>query len=164
MERVKIKEFIKVTAWVVGIFAGLIAIVTYFSSEDDSFDLSGKWELTFKVEKSELKRFNNNNLEYKYKIFLTQNMNNVKGNGEKYWEKFKGKETFYNSLQKTPIEINGKILKNKLTVNIKERGVKRETSGFIQLELDEESSIYKGKFKTTAANSIGIAILEKTKD
>ncbi|WP_422104829.1 hypothetical protein [Winogradskyella sp.] len=157
----KAKEIIQVIAWIIGITSGIIAIILFFSSSQNEIDLSGNWEMTFKVQNSSLDRFDNNKLEYKYKIFLTQNENAINGNGEKFWEKFKGVETFYNLNQKTPISINGKISEDKLEANIYEKGKRRETSGHIEFEIMDDLKLIKGRFKTTAANSSGTAILEK---
>nr|WP_321233604.1 hypothetical protein [uncultured Psychroserpens sp.] len=165
MTKINFKETTRILAWVVGIVAGIIGITSSFESKENTIDLSGNWEMTFKVQKSSLERFNDNNLEYKYKIFITQNGNSIEGNGEKFWENFKGTESFYNLNQKTPISISGKISNNKLTANITEKGLRRETSGHIEFEtIDNHLNIIQGNFTTTAANSSGIAILEKLND
>lgn len=160
----KVKETLQITAAISAIAAAILAFITFFSSNQNDIDLSGNWEMTFKVHKSSLDRFDNNKLEYKYSVFLTQNENSLSGKGEKFWEKFNGVESTYNLNQKTPITIDGRISDNKLVANIYEKGQRRETSGLIEFEIEDNLIVLKGKFKTTAANSSGTAILEKLKD
>jgi len=161
MERNKYIQILKLISLIVGIIGGIIVIITALPKKDNSVDLSGYWEMTFKVEKSSLDRYDNGNLEYKYRISINQKGNTIDGKGEKFWERFQGKETFYNLDQKTPITLSGNIKNNKLKVNTSEKGTRRETTGFIEFDLTKDLTRINGKFKTTAANSSGTAILEK---
>ena len=160
---------VKIISLIIGIFAGIATIIgvviAILPEKDDSIDLSGCWEMTFKIESSELAAHKNGKLEYKYRLTFNQKGSNIEGVGEKFWEKINGVEVFYNRNQKTPILINGKIEKNILSATISEEGMKRKTTGFIEFEIIEKSiDRIQGKFKTTAANSSGVAILEKNGD
>lgn len=158
-------KLLKLISLFVGILAGIATIIAIFPKPQSSTDLSGYWEMTFKVEHSSLDRYDNGNLEYKYRITLNQKDNNIEGKGEKFWENFKGVERFYNLGQKTPITLNGKLKKNIFSANIFEKGARRETTGFIEFKIKrKELNRIEGKFSSTAANSTGIAILNKVDD
>lgn len=161
MTKSKTKDLLDLIAWITGVIASIIAIISFFYTKESKIDLSGNWEMTVKINKSSLDRFDNNNLEYKYRIFLVQNGNSIEGDGEKFWEKFRGKETLYSFKQKTQMTVKGKISKNKFTAIIHERGEKRETFGQVEFEVVDDESIINGKFKTTAANSSGDVLLKR---
>ncbi len=166
MIKVRISGFLKNTTQIIGILAGIAAILTLIFNvlpkEDNSINLSGHWEMTFNVEKSSLGTYENGNFEYKYKISVIQRGSDIEGSGEKFWEKINGVETFYTRNQKTPIEIKGTIRNRVLTATIIEEGALRKTTGYIEFNIKKgNTDRMQGKFNTTAANSSGTSILEK---
>ena len=154
---------------IISILAGVATIITFMfllfpNLLSPKVNLSGTWEMTFKIEESEWKPYQNGNLEYKYKITFIQKGADIEGIGEKFWEKINEKEMFYNSKQKTTITIKGKIENNIFSASISEKGYQRETLGFVKFEIMKESiDSINGIFNVTAANSTGIAILKREK-
>lgn len=164
--KAKTLSFFNKTPRIINILAGIVTILTFviliFPKKSSSIDLSGYWDMTFKIENSDWPPYKNGNLEYKYKITFCQKDIHIEGTGEKFWEKFNGNERFYNSKEKTPVTIKGKIENNTFSATIYEKGIKRESSGYIRFEIkDKNTNMIKGVFNVTAANSTGIVLLKK---
>jgi len=135
----------------------------WYSEKFNSVDLSGSWELKFEVKKSSLKRFEEGSLQYKYRISLVQEGNNITGKGEKFWEMISGKESYYGRNAKTPIEIDGVSEAGNLKATIREQGTRRVTNGSIDLSTMTSEDSLSGTFYTQAANSSGTASMHRIK-
>ena len=147
--------YISVTllAAIITITIGLIAI---FSSLG-KIDVSGHWLMISKVTESSYNPYVKGKLECHYLIFLKQTGSDIEGSGEKYAEIFHNKRYEYSGKGKTAIYISGKIKGKKIIANIIEEGVKRKSSGQIEINL----KTLNGHFKTTAANSFGNITIER---
>ncbi|HMW01292.1 MAG TPA: protein kinase [Acidobacteriota bacterium] len=119
-------------------------------------DLSGEWILTNTIEHTSYSAYEG--LRLGYRIYLQQDGNSLKGNGEKRWEN--GVE-ISSPTARTPIYLEGTISGDSVTLNITEVGAKRTTAGQITLTVHPETNTLDGRFSSNAADSSGAAYIEK---
>lgn len=160
MLKVNIRDYFTKSLKVSGIVGSMIGLVLggnqlYKLYKKNSIeDLSGWWKLEYTIKETD---FNpHKNLIIAYKINLTQNDDNIKGNGEKYAEN----NVAVNSKSKVNIEIEGKNYGDSVILTIKENGKERTTICETILKNENENKLA-GNFKWTASNSRGIVSLEK---
>lgn len=129
--------------------ASLIAIITFilFFFPKSSNDLAGEWLMTSKITKADMKVYIG--AEVKWKMFITECDNKIKGTAEKI--KINNIDLEYN--QRTSLEFDGVIEKNKLFINYIENGKSRKTSGIIKVTFQKDK--FSGKFSQTASSANG---------
>jgi cytoskeletal protein RodZ len=111
-------------------------------------DISGPWTFVTHVESSSVPRFAD--LHLGYRIQLEQSGGRIKGAGRKISE---GGDAISARAQ-TPIEVDGTIEGDSLTLSFAERGTRRPTQGKFVLLLDDAGTL-RGRFSSTAARSSG---------
>jgi len=123
----------------------VIAVIQLFPKADKKVD--GEWEMISKVENADFKEYVG--LEIKWKMFITEQDNKVKGSAEKI-------EINYKPLDyriRTSMNFDGTIKGNKMILNYTEAGKMRNTTGIIIVKLSNES--FKGNFSQTASSTTG---------
>lgn len=119
-------------------------------------NLSGEWILTNTIEQTSYSNYQG--LRLGYRIYLQQDGNSLKGNGEKRWEN--GVE-ISSPTARTPIYLEGTISGDSVTLNITEVGAKRTTAGQITLTVHPDTNTLDGSFSSNAADSSGSSYVEK---
>lgn len=119
------------------------------------YNIAGAWKLKFTNNYSSYKPFIGES--HTQKVFWSQNENNITGNGEK-WE-YNDKLLPSNMHRK--LEYSGSIEANCLKAVFKLFGLKRESSGSIEVILSEDGKKMKGTFIGTAGDTKGTVTGEK---
>ncbi len=140
---------------IIGTTVAVIAlgITIWQVSPKSSHHLPGEWTVTSIVQQSDYTPYLGARI--KWKMFITEHENEIKGTAEK---------VVYNDKEipvaiRTKLEIEGTVENNRFSFHYTENGKKRETSGVMTAEFDDNS--FKGNFSQSAANSKGIIIGEK---
>lgn len=132
---------------------GLIISISQIQPKEDK-KIAGEWSMTCKIIEADFKPYIG--MEIKWKIFLTENDQKVKGTAEKVL--INNKELDYNL--RTSMELEGNIKDDVITLNYIENGKIRKTSGiFIAIIKGNE---FTGHFSQTASNTKGELIGVKT--
>lgn len=118
-------------------------------------NLAGVWKLKFVIESSTYKAYVGES--HTQKVFFSQNEFVVTGNGEK-WEY---NDKFLPYEQHRKLEYNGIIEDDCLKATYKMYGLKRESTGIINVVLIDDGKKMTGTFCGTAADSKGIVTGEK---
>ncbi len=143
------------------IFGGIVLAIIFFLFKASIFNktkLSGSWKIYTKTLKSSYKPYVN--MELQYTAHILQNDLIIFGRAEKTKEKIENsplKE--YTGKKRTDMAINGTIYKNyifksKLTINIIEQGLERQSSSTYNLKI-VNNKLLKGTFTSTIADSSG---------
>lgn len=134
---------------IIGLIGLLITIIvtTISFMSKSSNNLTGEWLMTSKITKADLKAYIG--AEVQWKMFVTESDNKIQGTAEKI--KINGVDVDYD--ERTSLEFNGVIEKNKLTINFIENGKARKTSGIIKSIFQEDS--FFGNFSQTASSTEG---------
>ncbi|MBK8955282.1 MAG: hypothetical protein IPM34_06975 [Saprospiraceae bacterium] len=130
---------------IVGILALVITIWQIFPNVDKKID--GEWIMVCKVREADLKKYVG--LEIKWKLFITENNQLVKGTAEKI--AINNQSLNYDL--RTSMKIEGNIKHNIMTLNYIENGRQRQTSGIITATIKDK--IFNGLFSQTASNTKG---------
>ena len=127
--------------------------------------ISGLWEFTVVYEDTSYNKFHN--LKVTYQAALVQSEMKLQGSGDKYSEQFPDATTpiYYDQPDRIPITINGYIERkflgqDKVFLYISEKGKKRDSSAFHELNQQGDGSMT-GTFYTTIANTSGPVIWKK---
>lgn len=133
----------------IGFLASIVTVVGFVMIyiPKSPNNLTGEWLMTSKVEKSDFKAYIGADVQWR--MFITECDNKVKGTAEKI--KINGIDIDYN--QRTSLEFEGVIEKNKLTINYIENGKIRKTSGIIDVIFEKDK--FFGQFSQTAASAGG---------
>jgi hypothetical protein len=160
MLKVDIRNYITKSLKVSGVAGSMIGLILGGNQLYDLYkkksieDLSGWWKLEYTIKETDYNP--HKNITIAYKVHLTQNDENIKGDGEKYAEN----NVEINSKSKVNIEIEGRNFGDSVILNIKEKGKTRAT--FCETNLKNVTeNILTGNFKWTASNSRGTVTLEK---
>lgn len=146
----KILAILGAIALITGLLLNFTDIFERFSSESD---ISGEWYFVFHTEESSYKDYINSVTEYK--MHLTQNESEIKGNGEKW--KYNGEEIDYSMHR--PLKIEGTIKKDVFTFTFILYGGQRKTTGSVRAQYSDGKLI--GNFSGTAADTKGQFISKK---
>ena len=127
--------------------------------------ISGLWEFSVVYENTSYGMFKN--LKVTYQAALVQSEMKLQGSGDKYSEQFPDATTptYYDQPDRIPIKINGYIERkflgqDKIFLYISEKGKKRESSAFHELNQEGDGSMT-GTFYTTIANTSGSVVWKK---
>jgi len=143
-------KYTKLT-FVIGFIGLLITIWQILPLRDKQID--GEWTMTSKVKEADLQRYVG--MEIKWKLFLTENDQKVKGTAEKIAINNK---TLHYGLR-TTMELEGNIKDDILTLSYVEHGKLRKTSGIFIVKMNGKE--FKGQFSQTASNTKGDIIGRK---
>lgn len=145
-----IKIFVTIIA-VISSLAGIASLIFYLIDKhsENPQDISGNWEMKFKIEKSSYIPYIDKSMTFK--LFFTQEKNKIEAKGEKWW--IDDVEIPFE--QHDPMELKGSIKGNKFTCTYTLKGTKRTTFGNIEAELSEDTKIITGVFTGTAADTKG---------
>ena len=113
-------------------------------------DLSGRWRLTNRIERSNVPSFVGLALEFR--LELDQEGGRLRGEGSKWMEN--GRVVAASA--RTPITVDGTIDDDRVTLAFTERGARRTSRGRLEMRLAEDGSL-QGQFSTEAAGSSGPA-------
>lgn len=151
----KTKEFVekvtkthKFVSGGIGLFLSVIAVLVFFK-KCSTKNVSGNWYLELKVEKSAYKPYIGET--HTQKVFLIQNENSVRGDGEK-WE-YNGKYLPAEAHRK--IEYEGFIDGSSLFAKYVLHGQRRISEGSITVEISNDGTSMEGTFTGTAGESSG---------
>lgn len=111
--------------------------------------MSGSWTLATRIETSSYRDYQG--LQLGYRLDLRQDGSHVNGKGVKTLEN--GRRL--GSAAQTPIEFEGTIDGQRLTLMFTERGLLRASTGKMILEVNEDG-VLRGRFSSTAAQSAGL--------
>lgn len=133
----------------IGFIASVVTVIGFIMIyiPKSSSDLTGEWLMTSKIEKSDYKAYIGSSVQWT--MFITECENKVKGTAEKI--KINGIDLDYK--QRTSLEFEGVIEKNRLVINYFENGKMRRTSGIINVILEKDK--FSGQFSQTAASAGG---------
>jgi hypothetical protein len=119
------------------------------NKEDRAYaDLTGSWNMVMTTEETTFKPFEG--LEVEFLIFITQQKENVEGQGEK----IKENREELSGKQKTKLSFTGNVQDSTVVLNYTNFGAKRVSLGQISLKLNEDGEL-KGTHTASAANSKG---------
>lgn len=120
--------------------------------------LNGLWKFQITYDHTDREAYQGMRLTYR--VTLVQNIAQIEGKGEKHSESIAENQYsyVYEGRGRVPIEIKGYLARkffsrDKLYVQINEKGTKRESSSFHELTISED--LMTGEFRTTIANSRG---------
>lgn len=136
-------------------FVTLIISCWQWYKSTSTQDLAGAWEITFVNESSSYKPYIGET--HMQKVFFSQNAGSISGSGEK-WE-YNGKLLPFDQHRK--IEYVGTLDGNLLKATFKLYGLRRESSGSIDVELFEGGKRMVGRFMGTAGDTRGSVAGEK---
>lgn len=132
-------------ATIIAVIGLLFTIWQLIPKRDKKID--GEWTMISIVREADLKKYIG--IEIKWKLFLTENDQKIKGTAEKI--EINNEELDYNL--RTTLEIEGNIKDDVITLNYIENGKLRKTSGIINATLNDNEFI--GWFSQTASNTNG---------
>lgn len=130
---------------IAGILALAIAIWQILPKWDKKID--GEWVMTTKIREADLQKYVG--MEVKWRLFLTENDQRIKGTAEKI--AINDKELDY--ALRTTLELEGNIKDDKLNLNYIENGKIRKTSGILVVTISDNE--FEGQFSQTASNTKG---------
>lgn len=130
---------------IIGLIGLIITVISFMPKSSNN--LAGEWLMTSKVTKADMKAYIG--AEVQWKMFITESDNKIQGTAEKI--KINGVDLDYN--ERTSLELNGTIEKNKLIINYTENGKVRKTSGIINSTFFKNK--FSGKFSQTASSTQG---------
>ena len=133
---------------IIALISLIIAAISFVPKSSNN--LTGEWLMTSKITKADMKAYIG--AEVQWKMYITESDNKIQGTAEKI--KINGIDVDYN--QRTSLEFNGVIEKNKLTINYVENGKVRKTSGIIKSIFQDDS--FFGNFSQTASSTNGTII------
>lgn len=136
--------------------------IVYFAYDNWIYptpDISGKWEFETTVEDTSYQKFQG--MKLTYEVFLTQNNEQLSGNGEKFRENLNGVLKDYVGTERTPISVTGRVEKNFLGkhmvhIQYEMKGKLRDSTAQQKLELDGD--IMRGRFSSTIARESGAVV------
>jgi len=138
-----------IMASIVGVVAGVIAVIQYFESYT-SVELNGEWMIKNTVESGPF-----SGIELEFKFFLMQDGKKFNGTGEKWKEN----GTLLPPARRTPINIvNGIIDSNNIRATFVESGHSRKTRGEFRWIMTDDGKLV-GTYSSSASSngqSIGI--------
>jgi hypothetical protein len=111
--------------------------------------VSGVWTLDTRIESSSYRDYKG--LQLGYHLELQQDGSRVSGTGVKTVEN--GRRL--GNASQTPIFIQGTISGERLTLTFIERGLRRTTDGKMILDVQDDG-VLRGRFSSTAAQSVGL--------
>lgn len=114
-------------------------------------DVSGAWNVISTVESATVDAYKN--LRLGFRLHLEQRGNRVVGTGHKIME---SGETLPPD-RRTPINVDGTLDGNRLSLEFTEQGALRTTAGRFMLYLTDEGSL-RGRFRSDAARSSGVTV------
>jgi hypothetical protein len=115
-------------------------------------DLTGTWTVVNTVGETSYKSFVN--LRIGYRLVINQNGSNFTAKGEKLFEN--GRMLPLSG--RTGIHLNGAVEGETIEAGFVEEGARRQSNGRFMWRLDQEGTLMKGKFVSTAANSSGTSV------
>lgn len=124
----------------------VVTVISFIPTTSNN--LAGEWLMISKVEKADLKTYIG--AEIQWRMFMTECEGKISGTAEKV--KINGVNVDYN--QRTLMEFEGVIEKNKLFINYVENGKKRKTNGIITVVFENDK--FSGDFSQTASSAKGI--------
>jgi hypothetical protein len=130
---------------IVGILG--LAVTTWQIFPKHSKKIDGEWIMTNKVKEADLKQYIG--MEVKWKLYITESENKVKGTAEKVAV---NNDDLDYSLR-TTLEIEGNIKDDKMNLNYVENGKIRKTSGIFIATINGNE--FSGQFSQTASNTKG---------
>lgn len=130
---------------IVGVL-GLIATAWQILPKQNK-KIDGEWIMTSKVREADLKQYIG--MEIKWKLYITENENRVKGTAEKI--SINNDELDYSL--RTTMDIEGNIKDDKLNLNYVENGKIRKTTGIFIATISGNE--FSGQFSQTASNTKG---------
>jgi hypothetical protein len=143
------------------VLGGLLLALIFFLLKERVLripKLSGNWIF----EKTTLRTGYNpyRNMVLRYYVLLWQEGNQIKGTGEKIYEKANGQKKEYTGKHRTQIEISGYLTKNYLSkdeivIHYIEKGEERDSSTMHNLFIKTPNQL-EGRFISTIANQEGI--------
>ena len=137
-----------IIASIVGVMAGIIAVVQYFESYT-TVELNGEWMIKNIVESGS---FSGVKLEFKF--FFMQDGKKFNGTGEKWKEN----GTLLSPARRTPINIvNGIIDGNNIRATFIESGHSRETRGEFSWIMTDDGKLV-GTYSSSASNGKSIGV------
>lgn len=141
-----------------GTIAGVLALAVTIWQILPKWDkkIDGEWVMTTKIKEADLKQYVG--MEVKWKLFLTENEQRIKGTAEKI--AINNKELDY--ALRTTLELEGNIKDDKLNLNYIENGKIRKTSGILLLTISDNE--FEGQFSQTASNTKGEVKALKSKE
>lgn len=133
-------------ASIAGILALLIPVYYLIPKPDKKLD--GEWEMTSIIKEADSKDFIG--LKIKWKMFISEQENRVKGSAEKI--EINNKSLNYQ--QRTTINFEGNIKGKVMTLNYSELGKKRITTGIIIVQIKDNEFL--GNFSQSASTTRGL--------
>jgi hypothetical protein len=157
MNRKLIIKTVKAHKILTGILGLIITLVGIFAiyKQYSRKDITGNWKMTFKNLESSFTPYVGET--HTQKVYFTQNEAAIIGNGEK-WE-YNGKLLPFDQHRK--IEYQGIVDSDKLKANYKLYGLKRETTGCIDIIISSDGKTLSGNFSGTAGDTKGTVFGEK---
>ncbi len=129
------------------IFTVLQLLHTWQNKSDDDKKITGVWSMTSKVIEADLKKYIG--LEIKWRLFLTEKDQRVKGTAEKI--AVNNEELKFSD--RTKMDLEGHIKDNVITLNYDEYGKQLTTTGILTVTINGNK--FNGNFSQTASNSKG---------
>ena len=132
-----------------GAIAGIIGVVitTFQLLPKSDNKIDGEWIMISKVREADLRQYIG--MEIKWKLFITESEQKIKGTAEKI--AINNKDLDYSL--RTTLEIEGNIKDDKINLNYVENGKIRKTSGIFIAIINENE--FNGEFSQTASNTKG---------
>lgn len=138
---------------IIGAIALMITIWQVFPNKENHLD--GEWKMVTKIDKSSLSTYEGMTVEWK--MFICENENIIRGTAEK----IKINDIVLDTKGRTSIEFEGNVKDENISINFKEKGKLRETTGIILANLENDKFI--GTFSQSAANTTGQVLAIKLK-
>lgn len=130
----------------IGLLITIIVTIISFIPKSSN-NLTGEWLMTSKITKADLKTYIGAKVQWK--MFITESDNKIHGAAEKI--KINNVDVEYN--QRTSLEFDGVIEKDKFFINYIENGKLRKTSGIMEVTFRNDK--FSGKFSQTASSASG---------
>lgn len=118
-------------------------------------DLSGWWEMTNTIQSTNYPDYKG--LRLGYRVQLEQDGDRLVGRGQKWSENGRTLP----SSARTPLTITGKVDGDKVTLEFRERGAKRTTTGGFSWTLSADRTALRGSFWSTAADTSGSSLARR---
>ncbi|HEX8517231.1 MAG TPA: hypothetical protein VF868_13625 [Bacteroidia bacterium] len=133
---------------------GILPVVTGYYKYWRTKNVNGKWKITCHIKSSTYKAYVGKSSGFK--IYLTQDDDKIKGQGEMWW--VDDKEIPYE--QHLPITVEGKVDGENMVLSYTQVGSKRTTVGEMVLNTSG-GDVLNGSFSGTAADAKGTVTAER---
>jgi hypothetical protein len=120
----------------------------------DAAPLSGDWVMNTRVESSQLQRYEG--LRLGYVLSLRQDGDRISGTGWKVRED----DRTIRAASRTPINFDGVMTGDRVELTFTEGGRRRTSAGKLILARDSDD-VFRGRFSSTAAQSVGVVEIRR---